>query len=282
MPKQVRGSAAAARLVAFVAINDPVRTSSLLKSAAVLAAFLVIVFGLAACGGSDDSTTSTSDATAGESGITSSAPGDQDEGQSAGGSADGSEGQDDDGTGDGQSDEAGSGDGSAEEQKSRESRDLPSRGKVSSNSAPFQKYSAEGKLHLAEFGEEASSGDASEAQTAVTAYLQAYAAEEWDKACEYLLTEIKAQLQQLTKTSSGCGETLAAFAKSPLSSAGGSGSPISAPEGIASLRTQEGGRSGEGVGFALFHGSDGADHWLAMKVQDGKWLILSATPQPFR
>ncbi len=263
-------------------INGPVRTSSLLKSVAVLAAFLIVVFSLAACGGGDDSTTtSTSEATVGESGTTPSTPEDQGESQSADGGAEGSEGQGD-GTSDGQSAEAGTGGGPAEEQGSRESRDLPTRGKVSTNSAPFQKYSAKGKLHLAEFGDEASSGDTGEAQAAITSYLQTYGGEEWDKACEYLLTEIKAQLQQLTNTSGGCAETLAAFAKSPLASADGSESPIYAPEGIASLRIQEGGRAGEGAGFALFHGSDGEDHWLAMKVQDGRWLILSATPQPFR
>ncbi len=264
-----------------MAINGPVRTSSLLKSVAVLAAFLIVVFSFTACGGSDDSTTSTSDATVGESGTTSSTPEDQGESRSADDGTDGSEGQSD-GTSNGQSDEANTGGGSAEEQKSRASRDLPKRGKVSTNSAPFQKYSAKGKLHLAEFGDEATSGDTGEAQATVTSYLQAYGGEEWDKACEYLLAEIKAQLQQLTNTSGGCAETLAAFAKSPLAGEGGSGSPIYAPEGIASLRIQEGGRAGEGAGFALFHGSDGEDHWLAMKVQDGRWLILSTTPQPFR
>ncbi|HWI96825.1 MAG TPA: hypothetical protein VNS60_12230 [Solirubrobacterales bacterium] len=80
----------------------------------------------------------------------------------------------------------------------------------------------------------------------------------------------------------GCGEALEPWSKSPLGSSGGDGSPIYAPEGISSLRIQKGGSSGDGAGFALFHGSDGTDRWLAMKVEDGKWKLLSASPQPFR
>jgi hypothetical protein len=164
--------------------------------------------------------------------------------------------------------------------------DLPHRGQVSANSAPFQKYSAKGKLHLAEFGEEASGGDFGEAETVVEDYLQAFGAQKWGVACEYLLTEVKAQIVTMVKGAKGsvegCDEALEPWSKSPLGRGSGDGSPIYAPEGISSLRIQKGGLSGDGAGFALFRGSDGTDHWLAMKVEDGKWKLLSASPQLFR
>jgi hypothetical protein len=159
------------------------------------------------------------------------------------------------------------------------------RGKVSAQSAEFQQYSRKGKLHLAEFGDEASSNDFGEAQEVVVNYLQAARAEEWDKACTYLSPAVVAQVEEIAAaakepTGKGCGAALGQFAKSPLWKEANGESPIYAPEGISSLRMQQGGRAGEGAGFALFHGSDGEDHWLAMK-NEGGWKVLSTSPQPF-
>jgi hypothetical protein len=155
-------------------------------------------------------------------------------------------------------------------------------GSPSPQSAPFAKHSSESsgksqpKLHLAEFGEEASGEERGEAQEVLAAYLQAAAAGEWERACEYLLGEARAQLEDLAKEGGGCGEAL----RGAVEGAGG-GAPALAPEGIASLRVQKGGLAGEGAGFALFRGSDGEDRWVAMKRQDGEWKVLSIAPLPF-
>jgi hypothetical protein len=47
-----------------------------------------------------------------------------------------------------------------------------------------------------------------------------------------------------------------------------------ATAGVSSLRV----KAGAGAGFALFHGSDGADYWMPMKVEAGKWKVLSPAP----
>jgi hypothetical protein len=158
----------------------------------------------------------------------------------------------------------------------------PDRGEISAQSARFQKYSQNGKLHLAEFGDEASSARRREAEGVLVSYFEATRREAWPKACTYLSAVTTAQFEAAKQTSDqSCGKTLAQLAKSELGKKGKSDSPIYASRGIASLRIEEGGLAGAGAGFALFHGSDGKDHWMAMKVEDGAWKIISALPQPF-
>ena len=162
-------------------------------------------------------------------------------------------------------------------------------GSPSSQSAPFAKYSGKsaGKdpstLHLAEFREEASGGEREEAGAVLEEYLQASGRGEWEKACADLTAELRAQIQQLAKDpGGGCGEALeAAIAALAAADPQGAGPAVLAPEGVASMRVQRGGRAGEGTGFALFRGSDGEDHWIAVKRQGGEWRVLSVTPQPF-
>ncbi len=163
----------------------------------------------------------------------------------------------------------------------------PVHGRASPQSAPFQKYSGKGTLGLAEFGEEASGSDFREAQEVIVDYLRASGGEEWGKACAYLVSTVKAQLQQIAAASKGisfssCGAALKQFAKSSLWTQASDGSPINPSKGISSLRTKEGGLARGGAGFALFHGSDGEDHWVAMKVEGGSWKVLSTSPQPFQ
>jgi hypothetical protein len=163
-----------------------------------------------------------------------------------------------------------------------ESSNPPDRGEVSSQSAEFQKYSQRGKLHLAEFGDEAGSDSRREAEAVLVSYLEATGQEDWAKACAYLSPLATAQFEAAKQISGqSCGKTLARFAKSSRRKEGNGDSPIYASRGIASLRIEEGGLAGAGAGFALFHGSDGKDHWMAMKVEDGAWKIISALPQPF-
>lgn len=148
-------------------------------------------------------------------------------------------------------------------------------GSPSPQSAPFGKYSGKAKLHLAEFGAEASSGERAGAQRAIEAYLQATWQGESEKACSYLSATVRGEIAQLSKASKGssCGEILQTLADAPKS-------PGLASAGIASLRIERGGRAGEGAGFALFHGSDGVDYWMAMKREDRDWKVISTAPQP--
>ncbi len=164
-----------------------------------------------------------------------------------------------------------------------ETAGLSSPGTISPRSAEFESEDPGAKLHLAEFGGEATGDDRKAVSTLVVAYLQALGREDWAKACTYLLAEAKAQAQQFAAqtapgTGAGCGETLPVFAKGP----GGwdSARPVYASEGIASLRIKVGGRAGDGAGFALFHGSDGAEYWMAVKSSGGGWKVLSAAPIP--
>jgi|GEM_PF-5681708 len=239
---------------------------------AVLVAALACAALLAACGGGDDSSTqSASTAVEADSDSTSSSA----EAPSNGASSTSS---DESGGGGSTTGGNGSDSGAAQHQ------DLPVRGSVSPQSSAFKQYSGKGqaKLHLAEFGDEASNSSRGDASEVVVAYLQASGAEEWEKACGYLSATIKAQISGLSKESKsgGCAETLPTMIET--FSPKGDHAPIYAPEGIASLRIKEGGLAGEGAGFALFHGSDGEDHWLALKREGGKWLVLSTSPQPFQ
>jgi hypothetical protein len=156
-------------------------------------------------------------------------------------------------------------------------------GGPSAQSAPFAKYSgpsSEGQLHLAEFGSEAEAAQRAEAAAAVTVYLAAAGAERWGEACGYLSAEARAQLQAMPGgDDESCAEQLPAvidFLRQP-----GQAEAVMAPQGIASLRIETGGRFGEGVGFVLFHGNDGGDYWLAMRREGGQWRLLSVIPQPF-
>ncbi len=242
---------------------------------AAIVAVLACAFLLAACGGGDDDSSTSSGSTTGDVPGTTSTTGEGASGPS--GSEDGSS-----------SSEAPSAADSGEAENGTETQqedlDLPDRGAASGESKSFQKYSAAGKLHLAEFGEEGSEDSRGDVSEVVVTYLQAAAREEWDAACSYLSAQVKAQISTLAEQSNQAGDcaqalpkTIKAFAP-PAADVSG----VLAPDGVASLRVQEGGRAGEGAGFALFHGSDGEDHWIAVKREDGKWLVLSTSPQTFQ
>lgn len=155
-----------------------------------------------------------------------------------------------------------------------------SREVVSPRSMPFQKYSGRGmeKLHLAEFGTEGSRKDRLEAQASLKAFLAASGAGEWERACGFVSSVLLAQIEEIIRRSKrrpkyNCGEVLEALA----SPEGERPKPLSAPRGISSLRV----KVGPGGGFALFHGSDGRDHWMAVRRDADGWKVLSPAPQLF-
>lgn len=151
-------------------------------------------------------------------------------------------------------------------------------GSPSSRSAPFTQYSGEGqaKLHLAEFGDEAAPSVRREAGSAVAEYLRSSAEADWAKACSLLAGEVHAELAR----AGGCPASLPGILEADGGSTG-QGRRVGVPGNVASLRIEAGGRAGEGAGFALFHGVDGKDYWIAVKRQGGRWRILTIAPQAF-
>lgn len=145
---------------------------------------------------------------------------------------------------------------------------------------PDRSDRGEGELHLDEFGVEASDDDFGNVAAIVVPYLEAVGNEEWAKACTFVLEEVKAQLGAQMSKSGDCGTALPAIIEA--SAQQGNEEPVYASEGIASLRIKKGGPAGEGVGFALFRASNGEDHWILVKKQDGEWGVLSTIAQPLQ
>lgn len=152
----------------------------------------------------------------------------------------------------------------------------PARGALSPQSEEFSKFDGRHGLHLAHFGEEARRGRRGEAEAVIVAYLHALDSRSWNRACALLSAAVKAQVEQLAGLP-GCERALARFVGSSHPSSGA----LAAPEGVSSLRLQKGEGSREAAGFALFHGGDGSDYWMALKAEGDRWTVLSATPQPF-
>lgn len=151
----------------------------------------------------------------------------------------------------------------------------PRTGTVSPRSAPFRQYSARGKLHLAEFGTEASGGEREAAQTVLEAYRRQVQARKWAGACVYVSASTKAQAREFAAhvdpaKAQGCGGALKLVFDAQSADAN-----IHSLVRIASLRAKD------GAGFALLHGAGGADYWMAIKIEGGEWKVLSAVPQAF-
>jgi hypothetical protein len=213
---------------------------------AVLAATLALAISLAACGGGEEGTSGR--AAAPVAGATTAAP------LPAG----------EDATGPGS--DAGS--------RDRDSSP-PAGESVSSRSAPFRGSSGPLK-NLPEYGVEAGAGQREQAQLLLTGYLDAVTTGEWGTACGYLAPEFLVQIRQLVGgagelPSGWCAEALPAY----ITAAGRAPAELRDYIGIevASLRVE-----GDAA-FALIHGDGGEDLWVAMKLRDGKWKLLTPMPQ---
>jgi hypothetical protein len=151
-------------------------------------------------------------------------------------------------------------------------------GEVSSRSATFDEKGQTLK-HLPEFGDEASSSERGEAQETLQAYLRASGAGDWAKGCDYIAQSIELQVEQIAKQieDQSCGgalQKLATISKSNF--------PDDTDVAVTSMRIKKGDAAGAGAGFALIHGSNGKDYWVAMKVEGAEWKLLTVVPQPFR
>lgn len=137
-----------------------------------------------------------------------------------------------------------------------------------------------GVTDLPAFGIEASPAERGEAQESLSTYLDALRAQAWDKACAYLDSAAIAQLRQLTAkvpsiTDKSCGEALRLVSTSPSAQP----SPYNGPIELSALRIKRGGGAREGAGFALFHGDDGDDYWITMRLDDGSWKVTALSLQ---
>jgi hypothetical protein len=125
------------------------------------------------------------------------------------------------------------------------------------------------------FGVEASGDDRAAVEATLNAYLQAGGAGEWSRACSYLEGGIAGELANFSGDPNRGGEGGCATALPRiLELAKRYQDPYLGPAHLSGLRV----KAGAGAGFALFHGEDGNDYWAAVKVEDGRWKILSTLP----
>ena len=147
------------------------------------------------------------------------------------------------------------------------------------HSPPAPGFEQSGTLDIPAFGVEASVRQRKAAGSVLEAYLRAREARDWALACHYLRASARSEVEELAaqldpqNANGRCGaalETVLKFLKTDYRDL--------AEEGISSLRI----KPGSGAGFALFHGSDGADYWAAMRVEGGAWRMLSHSPTDLR
>jgi hypothetical protein len=118
---------------------------------------------------------------------------------------------------------------------------------------------------------------------ALTAYLQAADSGEWGRACDRLAASTAVELRRLTLklkqvTHKSCEEGLRLSLGSPSSGT----SLYYGPADVAAVRIKRGNGAGEGGGFALFHGNDGGDYWMTVRLEGGEWKVSSPAAQPLR
>lgn len=134
---------------------------------------------------------------------------------------------------------------------------------------------ASGQTEIPAFGVEASSGERAAVEVVLGAYLRAIGADEWSRACTYLDASVEAELVKFARRSSPDAEAeCAAALPQILKLLRRYQDPYFGPARLSGLRVKD----GAGAGFALFHGEDGNDYWAAVKVENGRWKVLSTTP----
>lgn len=138
-------------------------------------------------------------------------------------------------------------------------------------------HDTSGVTDIPAFGSEASPVQRSAARQVLSAYLRATGEGEWTRACAHLSAITMGQLQQVVEQlprakDESCGEALRLLLQL--------GPSYQGPTKLVALRIKEGGGAGDGAGFALFHGNDGIDYWVTMRLEGGQWKVLSTAPQP--
>jgi hypothetical protein len=130
-----------------------------------------------------------------------------------------------------------------------------------------------GRTDIPAFGVEADAGDREQVEQVLNAYLLAAGEGEWPRACEYLAESISAELERFAKRSGrGCVASLPHV----IDLISKYQNPYFGSVSRLGLRVKE----SAGAGFALFHGDDGSDYWVAVKIEGGRWRVLSTLPTP--
>lgn len=220
----------------------------------VFALSALLALGLVACGGGSDSSSSESTATQSSQPATTT-PSGQSKGR----------------TDDRASNEKQSGDdagGSTSSSGSSGEDDSNSSSNSDERSAEFRTPGGDNSIQ--NYGDEADEDEIAEVEEVVAGYLDARAEGEWEKSCQYLGTQSKESLEQLSEKSptlkgKGCGAIIAALSAQVPASA--RKSPL--VEGIASVRFK-----GD-HGFALFHGPHGVAFFIPVLKEGDKWKVAS-------
>jgi hypothetical protein len=238
------------------------RTSQTLLAAL---AVLLLAVGLVACGGGEDSTSSTSADASGTS-------------KAEGKPADGASGQADAKDGDAAGKSGGSSEGGGDQSNGGSSAaDFVPKQHDDSGGGSQQYTVKGGDNSVQEFGGEASGSEFEAAAAALHNFLDARAEGNWDAACEYMSKEVvesfekfAAQAKQIDDTSCGALlETLTNPAAKPLMKA------EAAKADVGSLRT-DGDRS-----FVIYTGVEkGVFLAMPMVNEDGVWKVSSLAGTP--
>ena len=123
------------------------------------------------------------------------------------------------------------------------------------------------------YGREAPKAERDQANEVIQAWMKARAAQAWAKDCSYFSRRYIHNLiyTDAVKVSGGkvknCAQGLAFFGHE---ASGSYRNNLTGP--IDSLRI------GEGHGYAQYHGNDGHDWVIPVEREDGKWMVVNATP----
>lgn len=120
------------------------------------------------------------------------------------------------------------------------------------------------------FGEEADQEGREAAFGVLEENYRARAAGEWAKQCASMTFEQTEEVRETTEPNGTCASGLRIQASPLAKSQAFRAYPISGP--IEAFRVK-GTR-----GFVLYHGKDGRDYAMAMKKEDGKWLVDDIIP----
>jgi hypothetical protein len=262
------------------------RKLSLALAAALCAAIL------AACGGGDDSTTSTAtDATGAESTVEAGGPAGQSGGgdgkQKGGGDGKDAPGGDGSASGSGGGEDSGSsgsnGGGGSSGVSGGAGFDFSGEPTKHKHPTPAEGQRSDGfrvpggDNSIQEYGEEQGSEERAAAMLPIAALYRALYSGDWGEVCDrYLSSNNVKQIELLAQKSSqlkgrGCAEVLAG-----LNQAVGQKGPDTPDGGIVSFRTE-----GD-TGFAIYWGIDGKGYAFALKSEGGSWKLTSLAPTPLQ
>lgn len=131
-----------------------------------------------------------------------------------------------------------------------------------------------GDNSVPDYGREARASERKRAATALAAFLQASANSEWSRACSYLTSPTRDQLETFAKNSKGktknCGPILAALLAGPTATR-----ENTLTTSIAALRING------NAAFALLHGPNASKYVMPMQNENGAWKMSQITPVPY-